>query len=98
MLITGDYKHLDGRPGGDGVTLRDGTPNPKYAALYAWYGGTNGVNGADGLAEDHALVISWNDSSINDRHLTRTTLGSQPTYSLDARGGVPGVEFTDDFI
>ncbi|MCP4892472.1 MAG: hypothetical protein GY911_01485, partial [Actinomycetales bacterium] len=62
---------------GDGVTLRDGTPNPKYAALYAWYSGTNGVNGADGLAEDGALVISWNDSSINDRHMTRTTLGSQ---------------------
>ena len=83
---------------GDGVTLRDGTPNPKYAALYAWYSGTNGVNGADGLAEDGALVISWNDSSINDRHMTRTTLGSQPTYSLDAGGGVPGVEFADDFI
>ena len=83
---------------GDGVTLRDGTPNPEYSALYAWYSGTNGVNGADGLAENGAFVISWNDLSINDRHLTRTTLGSQPTYSLDSGAGVPGVEFTDDFI
>jgi hypothetical protein len=83
---------------GDGVTLRDGTPNPKYSGLYAWYDGTNGVNGAQGHAQDGALVISWNDSSINGRHLTRTTLGSQPRYSLDAGAGVPGVEFTDDFI
>ena len=83
---------------GDGVTLRDGTPNPKFAGLYAWYDGANGVNGAEGYAQDGAFVISWNDSSINDRHLTRTTLGSQPRYNLDAGAGVPGVEFTDDFI
>jgi hypothetical protein len=58
----------------------------------------NGVNGADGLAEEGALVTSWNDSSANGRHLTRTSSGSQPAYSLDAGAGVAGVEFTGDFI
>ena len=83
---------------GDGVVLGDGTPNADYVGLYAWYDGSNGVNGAEGTAEDDALVTSWNDLSANVRHLTRTSAGSEPAYSLDAGAGVPGVEFTEDFI
>jgi hypothetical protein len=83
---------------GDGVVLNDGTLNSEYAGLYAWYDGSNGVNGAEGNAVDGALVTSWNDLSANARHLTRTSAGAEPAYSLDAGAGVPGVEFTADFI
>lgn len=83
---------------GDPVVNEDGSLNAGHLNLYAWYDGTNGVNGADGLAEDGALVTSWNDSSANGRHLTRTSGGAEPMFSLDAGSGVAGVEFTSDFI
>jgi sialidase-1 len=86
---------------GDDIVLGDGTPNPAYSGLHAWYRADDGVNGVSGTPADGAVVASWADASIHGRDLTRVSSNpaERPRFDLDLANGMPAVDFDgNDFI
>ena len=83
------------------LLLKDGSPNPAYPGLHAWYRADLGVNGALGTPADGAIVTSWSDASPHGRDLTRVSsnLAERPHFFLDLANGMPAVDFDgNDFI
>ncbi len=84
------------------VTLPDGTPDPAYDGLYAWYQADDGPGAGKFPAVDGSPVNNWLDSSDNGRDLVRVSAdaGRIPLYATNAAGsGMPSVEFDgDDYI
>ncbi|MGA1018248.1 MAG: exo-alpha-sialidase, partial [Phycisphaerales bacterium] len=86
---------------GEPLILGDGSPNPAYPGLHAWYRADAGVNGETDTPTDGSVVTSWSDHSTNGRHLTRVSsnLAERPRFDLDLANGMPAVDFDgDDFL
>lgn len=83
------------------ITLADGTPDPAFPNLYAWYQPDVGLNGGSDLPADGTSITRWNDSGNAARDLTRVSSSSdQQPVLRDATGnGMPAVEFDgNDYI
>ncbi len=68
------------------VLLPNGEPDPAYPALWSWYDAAHGPNGSPTPLADGTSVTSWDDRSINARHLTRVSADPSrlPTVRDDA--------------
>ena len=72
-----------------GIVNADGTPDPNYPSLHAWY---------DANTVTAGRISRWDDSSKNARHLDRTqsdvsrptksTIGGQPTVTFDGNSQI----------
>ncbi|MEY2794908.1 MAG: Sialidase precursor [Planctomycetota bacterium] len=83
------------------VTLPDGTPNPAFSNLYAWWRADVGVNGATGMPADGSAVTRWEDSSTRNHDLVRvsTTATQRPTFRATLANGDAAVDFDgNDYI
>ncbi len=77
------------------IVLPDGTPDPAFTNLYAWWRADVGVNAQAGAPADGTTVTRWEDSSIRNHDLARVsaTLTQRPTFRASVANGAPGVEF-----
>jgi len=83
------------------ILLPDGTPDPAFVNLYAWWRADVGVNAAAGTPADGAAVTRWEDSSVRNRDLTRVsaTVTARPTFRATLANGDPAVDFDgNDYI
>ncbi len=83
------------------ILVKDGSPNPAYPGLHAWYRPDAGINGGTALPADGTVVSVWGDSSVNGHDLTRVNAdpARQPVLRHDTGNGMPAVEFDgDDYI
>lgn len=83
------------------VTLPDGTPNPAFPSLYAWWRADVGVNAQPGMPADGAAVTRWEDSGNRNHDLVRVsaTASQRPTFRATVANGDAAVEFDgDDYI
>ncbi|MFZ9881238.1 MAG: exo-alpha-sialidase [Phycisphaerales bacterium] len=86
---------------GADILLPDGTPDPAFANLYAWWRADLGVNQAATVPADGASVSRWEDSSVRNRDLTRVsaTVTARPVFRAALANGRPAVDFDgDDYI
>jgi sialidase-1 len=83
------------------ITLSDGTPNPAFSNLHAWYQPDAGLNGGGGLPADGTAITRWDDSGASGRDLTRVSsdAAKQPVLRHTTGNGMPAVEFDgNDYI
>ena len=83
------------------ILLPDGTPDPAYANLYAWWRADAGVNAEVAMPADGAQVTRWEDSSLRNHDLVRVsaTLTQRPTFRAALANGDPAVDFDgNDYI
>ncbi|MEY3027056.1 MAG: hypothetical protein RLZZ238_1953 [Planctomycetota bacterium] len=83
------------------ILLPDGTPDPAFANLYAWWRADVGVNAAAGMPADGELVTRWEDSSARNHDLVRvaTNTAQRPTFRTSLANGAPAVDFDgNDYI
>ena len=83
------------------ILLPDGTPDPAFVNLYAWWRADAGVNAAATVPADGATVTRWEDSSIRNRDLTRiaANVAQRPTFRAALANGAPAVDFDgNDYI
>ena len=83
------------------VTLPDGTPNPAFPNLYAWWRADVGVNASTGMPADGTAVTRWEDSGARNHDLVRVsaTASQRPTFRATLANGDPAVDFDgNDYI
>ena len=83
------------------ILLPDGTPDPAFANLYAWWRADAGVNAEIATPADGAVVTRWEDSSIRNHDLVRVsaTVAQRPTFRATLANGDPAVDFDgNDYI
>ncbi len=83
------------------IVLTNGTPNPAYKNLWAWYDAANGPNSSATPLPDGTPITRWDDRGSGKRHLTRgdNNATRQPTARNNIGTCGPAVEFNgDDYI
>ncbi len=83
------------------ITLPNGTPDPAFTNLYAWWRADAGVNAAATVPAEGTLVTRWEDSSIRNHDLLRVsaTTTQRPTFRATLANGSPAVDFDgNDYI
>ncbi len=77
------------------ITQPDGTPNPAFPNLYAWWRADVGVNQAAGMPADGAAVTRWEDSGARNHDLVRvaTDAAQRPAFRSSLANGMPAVSF-----
>lgn len=77
------------------IVLPDGTPDPTFPNLYAWWRADSGVNASAGMPADGSAVTRWEDSGNRNHDLVRvsTTATQRPTFRATLANGKPAVDF-----
>jgi len=83
------------------ITLPDGTPDPAFPNLYAWWRADSGVNQNPGAPADGTAVTRWEDSGNRNHDLVRVATDAlqRPTFRASLANGMPAVDFDgNDYI